>query len=312
MPLHPAIDKVVKRLAQEPSIAEFDVPEGRRRMSARPLPNIKKAPVASIHNVDATGRNGAIPIRIYTPRGSGPFPVAFYFHGGGFCYMDVDAYDTACHALCDGARAIVVSVEYRLAPEHPYPAGADDCIDAVEWFVAESGRFVADASRLALSGDSGGACLAAATALRIRDQGGPRISGLLLFYPMTDHYSAGWPSFKHYGGGDFGLRGDLIKLCWDSYLTSSEQIDDPIAVPMRAASLSRLPETLVQTAEYDLLRDEGEAFANRLRKDNVKVDLVRCDGLNHGFLSWWGILPEVNQRVDEACAWLRRALAVAP
>lgn len=310
MPLHPVISEAIKRIAAEPPIAQFDVPEGRRRMRARPLPNIKKAPVASIHNVDVAGRDGAVPIRVYTPRGSGPFPIVFYFHGGGFCYMDVDAYDTVCHALCDGARAIVVSVEYRLAPEHPYPAGSNDCIDAVAWFASHADRFNADVSRIVLSGDSGGACLAAGVALHIRDRGGPRISGQLLFYPMTDHYSANRPSFNRYGDGSFGLRGDLITLCWDSYLTSASQIEDQIAVPMRAASLAGLPEALVQTAQYDLLRDEGEAFAERLVADGVKTELVLCDGLNHGFLSWWGILPEANQRVDEACAWLRRVLEV--
>jgi len=196
-------------------------------------------------------------------------------------------------------------VDYRLAPEHKYPAGLDDCVFATRWIADHAGELEGDAGRLAIGGDSAGGNLAAAAALRLRDQGGPPLVGQLLIYPVTDYHTPGTASYRENAEG-YGLTRDTMVWFWDHYLTDAAQAADPYVSPLRASNLANLPPALVQTAEYDPLRDEGEAYAAKLREAGTTATLSRWDGINHGFLFWVGRVDKAGEAMGECCAWLRQ------
>ncbi len=212
-----------------------------------------------------------------------------------------------CRQICHRAGTAVVSVDYRMAPEDPFPAAPDDCLVALRWVAAQAGSFGGDPARVAVAGDSAGGNLAAVTALRARDGGGPAVKAQMLIYPVTDHYSAGHGSYAGRGTG-FGLTGDTMTWFWDLYLSDPAHASHPDASPLRAGSLSGLPPAYVVTAGYDLLRDEGEAYARTLRDAGVAVDEARYADMNHGFFAWVGLIDRSTEAMDAACAWLRRTL----
>jgi acetyl esterase len=207
--------------------------------------------------------------------------------------------------LCAGAGCVVVSVDYRLAPEHKYPAGLDDCVFATRWISEHAAELDGDVRRLAVCGDSAGGNLAAAAALRIRDQGGPHLIGQLLIYPVTDYYTAGTPSYRENAVG-YGLTRDTMVWFWDHYLNDASQAADPYVSPLRARDFSRLPPALVVTAEYDPLRDEGEYYAEKLRAAGTSAITSRWDGMNHGFFFWVGRVDKAGAAMAESCQWLRQ------
>ncbi|MCO5164152.1 MAG: alpha/beta hydrolase [Mesorhizobium sp.] len=268
---------------------------------------LPKIELASVENTSFAGPSCDIPCRIYTPHGAGPHPITMFFHGSGFCVLDLDSHDDICRWLCNGSESVVVSVDYRLAPENPFPAGNHDCTAAVLWFASRAHRYNADPSRIAVSGDSAGGCMAALTALQLRDEGGPALAGQLLFYPVTDHYSSQWRSYDEFGEG-YGLSASLMTWFWNNFIGTGGQAAVELASPLRAQTLFGMPPALIQVAEYDVLRDEGEIYAEKLSAAGVEASVTRCEGLNHGFLRWIGILPEVTQRMDDACRWLHRTL----
>jgi len=264
-------------------------------------------PVASVADSSIPGPAGAIPLRAYTPEGDGPFPLLLYFHGGGFVTGDLDIVDSLCRSLCHGARSVVVSVGYRLAPEHRFPAGSDDCFAAACWFAEHAMELKADPTRIAVAGDSSGANLAAVTALRCRDAGGPHLCGQVLFYPNTDYHTPPTPSYLAYANGNGFSRDDMIWF-WSHYLQNEADAASPYASPLRAADLSGVAPALVITAEYDPLRDEGERYAERLQSADTPTVLSRYAGMIHGFLQLLGLFDESQQAVDEASAWLRERM----
>jgi acetyl esterase len=209
-----------------------------------------------------------------------------------------------CRNLCAGSGCVVVSVDYRLAPEAKFPAATDDCLAATRWAVANAAALGADPGRVLVAGDSAGGNLAAVTALRIRDEGGPTLLGQLLIYPVTDHYDPGTPSMIENAEG-YGLTRAGMIWFWDHYLADARDAAHPHASPLRAGDLSGLPPALVVTAEYDPLRDEGEYFGNRLRQAGVATRMKRWDGVNHGFFFWPGVVDKAGAAIDEACVWVR-------
>lgn len=308
-PLHPALAKQIQAASGQKRLEDYPFAERRRRVRANydlPMPRL---PVASITCREIAGPHGSIPLRVYVPVGQGPFPVLLFIHGGGFCFLDLDSYDFICQAFCNKVGCAVVSVDYRLAPENPWPAGVDDCVTAARWVATQSSEPELDSSRIVIAGDSGGGCLAAATALQLRDQGASPLTGQMLIYPVLDHYSANWPSFEQLGNGEFGLTATFMRQCWNDYLPTEADAEHPYASPCRAKRFDGLPPTFVQTAEYDMLRDEGEAFAKYLRGAGVPVQLTRCPGMNHGFWRWWSLLDEPTEHVEEACRWLNQTFA---
>ncbi len=260
--------------------------------------------VARVEDRAIPGPAGPLPIRIYTPRGEAPFGVLVYFHGGGWVLGDLDMVDALARALANRAGCIVVSVDYRLAPEHPFPAAFDDAYAATCWTVEHAAELGGDAQRIAVGGDSAGGNLAAAVTLAARDLGGPRLVSQLLIYPVTDQDFTR-PSFAAFADGYF-LTTAAMKWFWGQYLRDAADAGNPYAAPLRAASLRELPPATVVVAGYDPLRDEGEAYARRLHDDGVHVTVRRYPGMVHGFLVI-GAFDRAAEAIADCAVSLRAA-----
>jgi len=244
--------------------------------------------VGSVENREIAGPESQIPLRIYTPEGEGPFPLLVYFHGGGWILGNLDVHDAVCCALTNAAGCITVSVDYRLAPEHKYPAAPEDCYAATRWVAENAGSFNGDPTRIAVGGDSAGGNLAAVVTLMARDRGGPRLAYQLMIYPITNH-SFDTPSYQENARGYSLTRDDMVWF-WDHYLSSEDDGKHPYASPLQAQDLSNLPPALVVTAEYDPLRDEGEQYAGRLQEAGNQATVMRYNGMIHGFFSMGAVM----------------------
>jgi len=303
MPLHPKIRSALQAAEGQPALETQPIAEARAQAKASYAPTVP-VPVGAVEDIVLPGGHGGIRARLYTPAGTGPFPLLVFFHGSGFVLLDLDTHDAICRRLCDGAACMVVSVDYRLAPEHRFPAAPDDCLAATRWTAAHALALGGDPARIAVAGDSAGGGLAAVTALRIRDEGGPRLCGQLLFYPVTDFPEPLTSTHEAFATG-YGLTLNMLRWFWSHYLLDPSLADDPRASPLRADSFADLPPALVLTAEYDVLRDEGERYVECLRNAGVDAQLQRCEGMNHGFLKFVGIIDESSARMDQASTWLR-------
>ena len=267
-------------------------------------------PVAGVEDSMIPTPDGQIPVRIYTPEGSGPFPVLVYFHGGGWVIGSVDTIDPPCRALANAAGCVIVSIDYRLAPEDKFPAAPEDCYAATRWVAEYAAGISADPSRMAVGGDSAGGNLAAVVALMARDRGGPPLAYQLLVYPVTN-YDFSTASYEENGEG-YLLTKNAMVWFWDHYLRTEEDGAHPYASPLRAPDLRGLPPALVITAEFDPLRDEGEAYARRLQEAGVPVALKRSDGMIHGFWQMGGVLDQGKKVLADRAAALRSPLAQPP
>jgi acetyl esterase len=272
---------------------------------AAPL-NGEPVPVAAVADRAVPGPGGDLPVRVYTPEGSPPFPIVVFFHGGGWVVGTLDTYDPLCRALAAAVPAVVVSVDYRLAPEHRWPAAVEDAYAATLWASRHAAELGGAQHRLAVAGDSAGGNLAAVVALGARDRGGPAIAFQLLVYPALA--AAGdTGSWREYADG-FYLTAAGMRWYWDHYLGGADGAA-PDASPLRAAFLGGLPPALVVTADHDVLRDEGEAYAARLGEAGVAADVRRVEGVVHGFLRWRAVTGAADAALQEAAAALREALA---
>lgn len=309
MALHPFIQQALDAAGAAPAYHTLPLAQARETARKGYLLPRQQVAVAGVRDMTIPGPAGALGARIYTPHGAGPHPVLVFFHGSGFVVLDLDTHDDICRRLCVGGGCVVVSVDYRLAPEHRFPAAPDDCLAATRWVAAHGGELGADTGRIALGGDSAGGCLAAVTALRLRDDGaGTAVRALLMLYPVTDLPGPQHASYRDYGAG-FGLTAEGMGWFWEQYLPRAEDADHPHAAPLRAVSVHGLPPCYVLTAEHDVLRSEGEAFARRLHAAGVPTE-TRCSrGMNHGFLKYTGVLAEADAEMAHACGWLRRALS---
>jgi acetyl esterase len=257
------------------------------------------------HRVPVDG--GTIAVRCYTPAGTGPFPVHVYFHGGGWVIGDIETHDGICRSLANAAGCVVASVDYRLAPEHRFPVAVDDAFAATRWIAASAAALGVDAGRMAVGGDSAGGNLAAAVAFLSRDRGGPPLALQVLVYPVTQH-GFDTPSYQEHADG-YLLTRSAMRWFWSHYLARPEDGQDALASPLLARSLHGLPPALVITAEYDPLRDEGEAYAARLREAGVPVTVTRYPGMIHGFLRMINLVDKARAARDEIAAALRKAFA---
>lgn len=305
MPLDPQVAKILKDAESLglPAYQELSPNEARKQMLDLAPPVDPSLSVERVEDRSIPGPEGDIPIRLYYPKGDAPFPVLVYFHGGGWVIGNLDTHHGFCHALAKTGNCLVVSVDYRLAPEHRYPAAVEDAYAATRWVAENSKTIQADSTRFAVGGDSAGGHLAAVVSLMARDRKGPRIDLQILIYPITD-CSFDTPSYIENADGYYLTR-DLMKWFWNHFISDESQADDPYVSPLRAQDLSGLPRAFILTAEYDPLRDEGEAYAKKLQEAGVRVVLLRYSGMIHAFIRMTAQLDKANEALDEVAGTLK-------
>jgi len=315
MPLDPQARAVLERVARAQlppyprlgaAAARTLYRETRGKLAAAP------PAVARADDLRATGPVGDVPVRAYRPLGAADaerLPALVYFHGGGWTIGDLDTHDVPCRELANLAHCAVVSVDYRLAPEHRFPAAFDDAVAATHWVHAHAAGLGIDASRLAVGGDSAGGNLAAAVAIALRDTWGPRLAMQTLIYPATDQ-AADTPSHAAFADG-YLLTREAIAWFRDNYLRGPEDAADWRASPLRAPDLAGLPPAYVITAGFDPLLDEGRAYAERLRAAGVKVTYECFAGMIHGFITMGGAIAAAHHALYRAALGLKQAFAAA-
>ncbi|WP_372424864.1 alpha/beta hydrolase [Salinarimonas chemoclinalis] len=305
-PPHPWIRTLLDEERAAPSARSLSLAQLRARAVARYTnPALARAPMESVETTRLPGSSGAIGIRVYRPTG----PVAgtlVFLHGGGFTVGDLDSHEVLCRALAAASGLVTVAVDYRLAPEHPFPAGLDDCAQAYA-FVADSGAFDGP---VALAGDSAGGALACGVVQRRIAAGRPLPAALALIYPVTDHCSRPKPSYEAFGA-EFGFTTALMEWFWDLYLPEPGLADHPEVSPLQYPGLARFPPTRIVTAGYDLLCDEGRMLAGRMLVAGVEAELVHYPDMNHGFMMWQGLLAPADEAVRACGDWLAWRVAAA-
>jgi acetyl esterase len=306
MALHPQCKTFLDQLAAAGGRPLHEMSAVDARANAMP-PELggPEQPVHKVENRRIPGDGGLIPVRVYYPMSASQLPALVYFHGGGFVLGGLDMSDRACRALANGSGCVVISVDYRLAPEHAFPAAADDAFAATQYVAVHAAEFGVDPALIAVGGDSAGGNLAAVVALRARDAGGPAIAFQLLVYPWVD-FADDSPSMREFAADHF-LTADIMDWFANHYLPPPIDRRQPWVSPSRA-NLAGLPPAFVLTAECDPLRDQGEAFARRLKDAGVQTTLKRYDGMIHPFFSLGGIIEGGQTAIADAAAALKTAL----
>lgn len=259
----------------------------------------QRVPVAAVQGTTVPGGAGRIPARIYRPEGQGPFPTVAYFHGGGYVIGNLDTHDNMCREICRSAQAVVVSVDYRLAPEHPFPAGIEDAVAAAKWIVAHA-RELGGSPTVAVAGDSAGGNFSAVVAQQLRDAG-IRLAAQFLIYPAVDHVAAVYPSTEQNAKGYF-LEAETMTWFYNHYVGSYANPMDPRLAPLQAADLTGLPPAVIVTAEFDPLRDQGAAYAAALHAAGGQAELIPGPGMIHGFFDMGRWSPGAQALVTHSIA----------
>lgn len=308
MALDPQVEALLAQMANTPMtpLNQLRVEQARRQMATATAGLGKPQDVLAVEDTQIKVDDGHITLRIYRSTDE-PRPAIVYFHGGGWVLGSIDTHDAYCRALANEAQAAVVSVEYRMAPEHVYPVAAEDCYAATKWVSENADEIGAQVGRLAVAGDSAGGNLAAAVALMARDRGGPEIDLQVLIYPITDH-DVDTPSYRDFADGYMLTRDSMIWF-WDHYCPDVEQRNQPYASPLRAADLHNLPPALVQTAGYDPLCSEGDDYANKLADAGVTVVHTCYEGMIHGFTRRFEGLDKASTALKEFAAAYREFVA---
>lgn len=297
------------RLAGRPPFEQLTPAEAREAyMKSRAILQPEPEPVAEARDLAAPGPHGPIPLRLYRPQGgAAPLPGLIYYHGGGWLLGGIDSHDVVCRRFANAARCVVVSVDYRMAPEHKFPAAVDDCAAATGWAIGQAAALGMDPARVAVGGDSAGGNLAAVMALMARDGALPRLAYQLLIYPATD-MTMTTVSSQTVGPG-VPLTSATMKWFIDHYMRGPEDMIDWRASPIRAASVAGTAPALVLTAAADPLRDEGIAYAARLEREGVRTTAIHLTDQIHGFLSMGKVIRAADTAIDMMAASLRRAFA---
>jgi acetyl esterase len=307
--LHPEIQSIVDDIEGAPGPPAHLVPLDKLR-AAQAIEALRLAgpgeQVAEVRDIDVRGPGGPIGVRVFRPDGDGPLPMVAYAHGGGWVMGTLDGFDTVCRALANAAGALIASVDYRLAPEHPFPAGLDDVIGVVRWLREHAAEIGGDPERIAVAGDSAGGNLVAVAARRLRDEGDPPLRMQALIYPVCDS-ALDSASYREKAVG-FGLSAASMEHFWKLYLDGADG-RHPDASPLRADDLSGLPPAFVLTVPDDVLHDEGDAYARALEGAGVPVTLRCYDGAAHGFFRWMAASELSRRAVAEVGAALRSAFA---
>jgi len=267
--------------------------------------NTAPEPVGNVQNRTIPGPAGAIPVRVYTPKGTGPFPLVVYFHGGGWVIANLDTYDSSPRALANGAGAVVVSVDYRQAPEHKFPAAPDDSYAATQWVMAHAQELNGRADKVAVAGESAGGNLATVTCLMARDKGGKMPVYQLLVYPITN-YDLNTRSYKDSGNGPI-LTKAMMAWFYRQYLRDDTDGKNPYVSPLQASSLTGLPPAMVMTDGQDVLRSEGLQYADKLRKSGITVVQKNYPDMTHEFFGMGAAVDTAKSAEQEAAAQLKSA-----
>ncbi|KKB38692.1 alpha/beta hydrolase [Bacillus thermotolerans] len=289
--LDPQAKAYLEAFYQGPLLQSMEPQAVRDLFAQMPPVEIELAPLAKVEDRQIpVGENEEIGIRVYTPEGQGPFPIFVYYHGGGWVIGDLETVDASCREIANQTNSVVVSVDYRLAPEYKFPTPVKDSYAALQWVSENADSINGNASNIVVGGDSAGGNLSAVMSLLAREQNGPEISAQVLIYPVTslDFNTKSYEEFKE----GYGLDKDLMIWFGDYYINNEEDKKNVLAAPLLAADLSNLPPAFVITAENDVLRDEGMAYAKRLREAGVEVEEVCEKGLIHGYFTNMAVFPE--------------------
>jgi acetyl esterase len=265
--------------------------------------------VANVHSFEIPGPVSGIPVRIYRPSEETGLPIFVLLHGGGWVVGDIETADNLARFLCRRVRCLVLSVDYRLAPENPFPAAVEDSYVVVCWAAEHATEIYGDPQKLLIGGDSAGGNLAAVVAQMAARRGGPKLAGQVLLYPATNGDSLDTPSYNEFGGRDYSLPKSDMEWFIRQYLPDPASRTDSRASPLLERDLRGVAPALVVTAEFDVLRDEAEEYARRLKEAGCKVTLLRCNGMTHGFLSVVGLVRRAEFYFDQVIAGIEELLA---
>jgi len=265
--------------------------------------------VHSTRDLSIPSPTGDLPARLYLPGTGKDYPLLVYFHGGGWVFGDIETVDNISRFFCRHLPCAVLSVDYRLAPEHPFPAAVEDAITAVEWAALHAHELNADPTRLLVAGDSAGGTLTAVVAQQALLKGTPKLAAQVLLYAATDCSSLDTPSYRLFGEKSLGLPRKDVDWFLEQYVPDAATRLDPRVSPLLSTDLQNLPPALVVTAEFDVLRDEGETYARRLQEAGVPVQLIRCNGVTHGFLSTIGLIQRSTRYFHQVIAALQKIMA---
>lgn len=308
MSLDETLKQILKNLPQLPEqlTPELIIEIRKARLQAV-LDVDMRPPIYRLEDRLIHGSDGEIPIRMYTPKSSNkPLPAVVFFHGGGWTLGQIETHDIPCRQLANASGCVVISVDYRLAPEHRFPKGLEDCYTATRWVFDHANELHIDENRIAVGGDSAGGNLAAAVTLLAKDRGGPYIWSQILIYPAVDVLQSieksPYESIRENAYAP-GLTSSITISFWDHYLATDKDVENMYAAPIKAKDVSGLPQAYIITAEYDPIRDEGEEYALKLQESGVDVKLTRYNGLCHGFLSM--PLPMNEKIIKSIGEWLK-------
>ncbi|MGI2329084.1 alpha/beta hydrolase [Planococcus sp. YIM B11945] len=306
MPVNPKIQFFLDQLNTMPAIPMDQItPEAMRNSEASQLSAQPKEPVEKVEDKTIALAGRTIPIRVYTPKGDAPFPALVFYHGGGWVLGSIESHDAICRELANLASCVVISVEYRLAPEHKFPAAVEDAYESLEWVASHAAELGIDHERIAVGGDSAGGNLATVASLIASERQGPNVVHQLLLYPSTGP-AAGYPSMAENAKG-YLLTGDMMSWFQTQYLQSNEDRVHPYLSPILSDNLEGLPPATILTAQYDPLRDVGIAYAEKLKAEGVAVFHKNYDDLIHGFANFSGFVPEARQAVADGAEELKKA-----
>lgn len=300
-----ALNLMLDRFFNPKSSKEQSIEEIRQNLNSDSS-RLSKPPIpfSNIKNTIVQTNSQKIPIRIYTPEDGSNFPIIIYSHGGFWIAGNLDTHDSVCRKLSKNTNAMVISVDYSLAPEKPFPTGLNDVYNVLQWTYTNAENINGDKKRIAIAGDSAGANLSAAVSLFSRNKNGPKITCQVLIYPSTNIYKLNSESWSYFAN-DFNISTEEMEKYISIYIPEKEARKTPYASPLLADDFNGLPDTLVITAEIDPLRDEGEAYSNELSESGIQTKVIRIDGVTHGFITMDKITKKADEALNQISSYLK-------